>query len=207
LETSFLTGLVCDQCGVPLPGQDITECARCDSCLSSPPPWRRGRAALAYSGQGRRLVLALKHGDRLDLVRPMARWMAGAAQPLLQPEAVIVPVPLSGRRRMRRRFNQAAALGNAMAEELALQSLPDLLSRRRHSPPQEGMGREERFENQKNAIVPGRTARERLAARPVLLVDDVMTSGATLAAATEACYASGACRVDVLALARVVEAP
>jgi len=206
-ETPFLTGLVCDACGVPLPGSEAGEGALCDACLATDRPWQTGRAVLAYSGVARKLVLALKHGDRLDLVRPFGGWMARAAAPMLRDDTVIVAVPLHPFRLLRRRYNQAALLSNAMARHLQRPSIPDLLTRSRRTVPQEGMTRAARFANQSGAIRPGTRAVGILAGRSVLLVDDVMTSGATFAAAAEASYAAGAERVDVLALARAVKAP
>ncbi|WP_245656784.1 ComF family protein [Meinhardsimonia xiamenensis] len=210
-QTPFITGLVCDLCGVPLIGAAEEGVAEyCDDCLGVLRPWSRGRAALVYAGQGRRLVLKLKHEDRHDLVAPMAHWMAQAARPLLQGasgEVVAVPVPLHWRRLMARRFNQSALLARGVARRLGIACAPAALRRIRHTAEQEGRGHDARFANLAGAIVPGRRARERLAGRTVLIVDDVMTSGATLSAAAEAARASGAREVFALVLARVAKAP
>jgi ComF family protein len=201
-DTPFVTGLACDHCGLPLPGEDAGP-VLCDDCLVVARPWGHGRAALAYAGLGRKIVLALKHGDRTDLARPAAAWLAGAAAPLLQPETVIVPVPLHWTRLLRRRYNQSALLANAMGRETGHAVIPDLLVRRVRTATLGGKSRDQRFRELEQAIV-ARHA-ERLAGRPVLLVDDVMTSGATLAAATEALHAAGAARVDVAILARAAK--
>ena len=204
-ETVFLTGLVCDLCGAPLPGEDNGRPEHCDDCLRTPRPWRQGRAALLYTGAGRRLVLALKHGDRLDLVPPLAGWMQRAAGPLLVPDLLVVPVPLHRWRLVKRRYNQSALLAAALARHTGLRHIPDLLTRTRATPSQEGRDREARFANLEAAIrVTPRRAAALTGAR-VLLVDDVLTSGATLAAATDACLAAGARDVSVLVLARVAK--
>jgi len=203
--TPFVTGLACDSCGTPMPGDASDRAEHCDDCMMIARPWQRGRAALIYRDNARRLVLALKHGDRLDLTRPAARWMAGVAGPLLDPDSVLVPVPAHFLRLFRRRYNQAALLAQAVARQLGRPVIPDLLHRERRTEIQDGKGRDQRFANLSGAIRPGRNATERLAGRPVLLIDDVMTSGATLAAATEACHAAGATRVDILVLARVAK--
>lgn len=202
---AFIGGLVCDGCGTPLPGADEGRAEHCDDCLTIARPWLRGRAAILYKDKGRDLVLALKHADRLDLVRPMAGWLARAAAPLLEPGMVIAPVPLHWTRLIRRRYNQSALLSRALARIAGLDHCPDLLVRRRRTDSQDGRGRDQRFANLAGALAAHPRRRHHLADRHVLLIDDVMTSGATFAAAADACHAAGASRVSVLALARVAK--
>lgn len=204
-DTVFIGGMVCDACGTPLPGDDDTEVAHCDDCMTIARPWSRGRAALIYGGNARRIVLALKHGDRQDLARPAARWMARAANPILIPGMLIVPIPLHWTRLLRRRYNQAALLANALARETGLECHPDLLVRTRRTRSQDGRGRDARFANLDGVIHPHPRRGTRMAGQKVLLIDDVMTSGATLAAATDACLRAGATNVCILTLARVAK--
>jgi len=201
--THFIGGLACDLCGLPLPGEDRGSEVHCDDCLRIARPWVAGRAALLYRDTGRRLVLALKHGDRTDLARPAGAWMAQAAAPLLRPGMVAVPVPLHPWRLFRRRYNQAALLSARLAQVAGLGHLPDALLRIRRTRPLEGHSREARFAALDGAIRAHPRRAARIAGRPVLLVDDVMTSGATLAAATAALLAAGADEVFVQVLARV----
>lgn len=177
----------------------------CDDCLRIGRPWDRGRAALLYSGAARKLVLALKHGDRTDLALPAARWMQAAGIALLGDDTLIVPVPVHRFRLLKRRYNQAALLGQALARISGVQHLPDALTRTRRTPKQDGMTVTERFENMQGAISVNSARAAQLSGRSILLVDDVMTSGATLAAAADACHATGANRVSILILARVVK--
>jgi predicted amidophosphoribosyltransferase len=204
-ETPFITGLVCDQCGLPLPGDEAEGAVLCDDCLHTPRPWQQGRAAMMYRANGRNLVLALKHGDRLDLARPAGPWLARAARPMLVPGMLVAPVPLHWLRLVRRRYNQSAVLSAALARAAGLAHCPDLLVRLRATPVQDGRGREGRFANLGGAIGVHRRHVGQLAGRHVLIVDDVMTSGATLAACTQACLGNGAEAVSVLVLARVAK--
>jgi ComF family protein len=202
-DTPFVVGAVCDHCGAPQPGE-MAEGIVCDDCLRLARPWERGRAAMVYDGAGRQMVLALKHADRTDLARPAAGWLARAAAPLVVPGMLVVPVPLHWWRLVRRRYNQSALLAAGLARRLALDHCPDALIRRRRTPSQEGRSREARFANLAEAIAVHPRRAGRLCGRPVLLVDDVMTSGATLAACAEACLAAGSGPVSVVTLARAV---
>ncbi len=202
-EMPFITGTVCDGCGVPLPGAAAALGALCDSCLVAPHPWQRGRAALLYEGTARRMILALKHGDRQEMIQPMAAWLAQHAADVFGVDTLVVPVPLHWRRMVSRRFNQAAMLAAALAVRLGAECCPDLILRHRATRMQEGMSREERFANQRLAFRVPKNRTAVVAGRAVVLVDDVMTSGATLAACAEACLSAGADSVNVLVLARV----
>jgi ComF family protein len=205
-DTPFASGLVCDCCGIPLQGEAMDdEIVHCDECMTSDRPWQQGRTALLYSKNARRLILALKHGDRQDIARPAAQWMAHVAKPLLSSRILVAPVPLHWTRLVKRRYNQAAVLAETIARQLGLSYCPDLLQRPRESGNMEGLSKTERFAKVKNAIAPHPKRKHRMAGRPVLLVDDVMTSGATLAACADACLQSRASFVNVLTLARVAK--
>lgn len=204
-DTPFIGGTLCESCGVPLPGTGDGHRLECDDCMATPRPWSQGRAALLYRDTARQMVLALKHADRPEVVRPAALWMARAAREMLQPGMLIAPVPLHRSRLLMRRYNQSALLVQALARETGLEYCPDLLVRTRRTGSQEGKSAAERFENLRGAIAPHPGRTHRMQGRQVLLVDDVMTSGATLAASTEACLGAGATGVCVLVLARVAK--
>jgi len=201
-DTPFITGLVCDSCGAPLPGEAEVGDIRCDECLVNARPWSQGRAAMRYDANGRRLALALKHGDRHDVARPAGKWLARSAQPMLSPCMVIAPVPLHWTRLLARRFNQSALLSKALARETGLQHIADLLLRQRRTRSLKGLDRAARHATLDGAIRVNPRYVPMVRGARVLLVDDVMTSGATLSAATQACFAAGARDVCVLALAR-----
>lgn len=205
-RTPFIEGLSCDLCGVPLTGEDDGHPC-CDECLAIPRPWSGGRAALVYRDVARRLVLALKHGDRIDLVAPASQWMAQAAKPLLERDSIFVPIPAHWLRLVARRYNQAALLAQAVAQRTGHECMPRALLRPVRTSKQDGKSRDQRFADLDGAIVPDPKRGAGLAGRHVILVDDVMTSGATFSAAAEACFEAGARRIDVLALARVTKSP
>lgn len=205
-ETPFIAGLTCTKCGTPLPGEaGQDEEVLCDDCLTLARPWDKGAAAVLYDGKAREMILALKHGDRMDIARPAAGWMLRAGGHLIQPDMVVAPVPLYWTRLFTRRYNQAALLSGQIARLAGVAHVPDLLQRIRQTHSQDGKSRAARFENTTGAfrLHPRRAAAIR--GKPVLLVDDVMTSGATLAAAADICRAGGATSVNVLAFARVTK--
>lgn len=204
-DTPFIGGVVCEACGVPLPGQADGHRLECDACMAGPRPWYQGRASLIYKAGARKLVLALKHGDRQDIARPAALWMARTAQPLVQPDMLIAPVPLHWTRLLKRRYNQSALLSAALSRHLDLAHCPDLLVRKRRTAMLDNRSFADRYRELDGAIAAHPKRRHRLIKRPVLLVDDVMTSGATLAAAARACVAAGSGDVFVLVLARVAK--
>lgn len=206
-DTAFIGGTVCDACGAPLPGTEAGEDPLCDYCLETPRPWERGRAAVLYQDTGRKLVLSLKHGDRQEIARPAGLWMANAIRDVVPDQTLIAPVPLHWLRMIKRRYNQSALLARALADRLEMPCCLDLLQRVRRTRSLEGLNREERRKTLENAIRVHPRRRHRLAGRPVLIVDDVMTSGATLAAATRACRAAGSGSVYIVTLARVAKAP
>ena len=201
-ETPFLTGLVCDTCGTVLPGSE-TGAVFCDDCLALRRPWDKGRAAMEYGGAGRRIVLALKHADRLDLVPAASGWLERAGKPVLTPSTLLVPVPAHWSRLLRRRYNQAAELSRALARRTGLEHCPDALIRQVRTVPQEGMSVTERYAHL--AGVFANNPKRDVTGREVCLIDDVMTSGATMAYASEALLDAGARRVCVLVLARVTK--
>ena len=204
-DTPFIAGAVCESCGAPQMGQRDGFRLECDDCMKMPRPWSDGRAALLYRDAARALVLRLKHADRTDLAAPAAAWMVRAGREILKPNMLVVPVPLHWSRLMKRRYNQAALLAQAVADQAGLAWCPDLLKRFKRTRTLDGKSAQQRFETLSGSLSLNSKRRHRIAGRHVLIVDDVMTSGATLAEATRVCRANGANDVSVLILARVAK--
>lgn len=204
---SFIAPPFCARCADPFaadPGAD----ALCARCLARPPRYRRARSALVYDQESRRLVLPFKHGDRTDMARACAGWMARAGAELLAEADIVAPVPLHWRRLFLRRYNQAELLARAVVrhskDRSRLRLAPDLLRRRRWTGSQSGLRAEERRGNVRAAFdIHPRWAAE-VAGKAVVLVDDVLTTGATVEACSRILQRGGARHVDVLTLARVV---
>nr|WP_294529477.1 ComF family protein [uncultured Rhodopila sp.] len=203
-RTGFISAPMCVRCGVPFAAAEQGgDAALCPGCRQRLPLFRQARAALRYDQQGRRLILPFKHGDRLDLAPILAPMLVRAGQHLLERADVIVPVPLHRRRLFHRKYNQAAVLAFAVGRLVRKPVLPDALQRTRRTAPLDDKMPEERAREVAGSlrVRPNRAAG--VSHRTVLLIDDVMTSGATANACTEALLAVGATAVDVLVAARV----
>ncbi len=199
-----ITAPMCPRCGVPFlhAGQGGAG-GLCPGCLDHPPAYDTARAALRYDNASQRLVLPFKHADRPELAGPLSAHMARAGAALLARCDLVAPVPLHWRRLFSRRYNQAALLAQRLARGAQRPCIPDLLRRRRPTPPLGDLGAAARAALVADAFTIRPRAIPRLRGRRVLLVDDVMTSGATVDACTRALLAAGAAAVDVLVAARV----
>lgn len=202
---NFISNPLCARCGLPFAfGPDDDADYSCGACLADPPAYDRGRAVFQYDDASRAMILAFKHGDRMEGAPAFAAWMARAGAELLPDTDLIVPVPLHRKRLFRRRYNQSAVLAQALAKLCGTPVAVDALVRTRHTPPMGGLNRDARQRNLQGAIAvrPDRAAM--LAGRNILLIDDVLTTGATAQACTRALRKAGVLRVDMLTLARVV---
>jgi ComF family protein len=200
----FVTEPCCTRCGLPLPSLEAGGRQRlCAACHRQLPVWGRARAALLYDGGGRSLILRLKHGGGEDVAALLARHMARAGAALLQRADVLVPVPLHRWRLFRRGFNQSALLAGHLARHYGNAVSLDALRRTRATPSLGGLSAQARAEAMSNVIAVRVGRRDRIAGARVLLIDDVLTSGATAGACARALLDAGAANVDVLVGARV----
>jgi ComF family protein len=173
--------------------------------IADPPAYRRARAAVRFDEVARALVHALKYGDRLDLAPMMGRWLAQAGGELLAEADALVPVPLHWRRHWARRFNQSALLAAAVAKASGVPIAANALKRVKSTPQQVGLSRAQRAANIQGAFRVPAEGKAEVAGRRLILVDDVVTSGATAEGCAKALLRAGAHHVDVLVFARVAE--
>ena len=202
-KLSFIAPPYCARLGIPFaydPGPGILSM----EAIAAPPSYNRARAAFRFDDTARSLIHALKYGDRTDLAPAAGRWMASAGRELLAEADAIVPVPLHWRRLWARRFNQSAALAQSISRASGVPVTPDALKRVKATPQQVGLSRTERAQNVQGAFRVPPDVQAQVKGRRLVLVDDVITSGATAEACARVLLRAGAANVDVLALARVV---
>ncbi len=203
-KLSFIAPPFCPRLGIPFvydPGPGLLSM----EAIADPPAYQRARAAVRYDDVARRLVHALKYQDRTDLAPAMGRWMARAGDEVLADADVLVPVPLHWRRSWSRRYNQSGALARSIRKQTGVPMAADALRRIRPTQQQIGLNRSERARNVQGAFKVSRDMVHEIQDRRVVLIDDVLTSGATADACARALLRARAAQVDVLVFARVVD--
>ena len=203
-KLSFITRPYCERLGIPFvydPGPGILSM----QAIADPPAYQRARAAVRFDEISRALVHALKYGDRLDLAPMMGRWISHAGRELLAEADALVPVPLHWRRLWARRFNQSAALAAAISRDSGVPIATGALKRIKATAQQVGLTQSERAANIQGAFRVPEEGKAEVAGRRLVLVDDVLTSGATVEGCARALLRAGAANVDVLIFARVAD--
>ncbi|HMK70367.1 MAG TPA: ComF family protein [Xanthobacteraceae bacterium] len=203
-KLSFITRPYCERLGIPFvydPGPGILSM----EAIADPPAYHRARAAVRFDEVSRALVHALKYSDRLDLAPMMGRWISHAGREILAEADALVPVPLHWRRLWTRRFNQSAMLAAAVSTESGVPIAAGGLKRVKATAQQVGLSRSERAANVQGAFRVPKENTAAVAGRRLVLVDDVLTSGATVDGCARALLRAGAASVDVLIFARVAD--
>ena len=201
-KITFLDDPVCDGCGLAMPYAEAA-LDRCPACQARPKAFQRARAACVYDEHSRELVLKLKHADRTDLAGLFAHWLSRSAVELLTQADAVVPVPVHRARLFTRRYNQAAEIARPLARMAGLAYLPDALIRKRDTASQGGKSASGRRRNVAAAFVVPESRRGQVAGRRIVLVDDVLTTGATAEGCARALLAAGAAEVTLSVVARV----
>ena len=198
-----ITAPYCPRLGVPFQ-HDLGPGALSAEAIAEPPPFERARSAVLYNEVARAIVSRLKYGDRPELAGFCARLMHRAGHELWGDDAVLVPVPLNRWRQLSRRYNQSTELARALGRLTGIPVEPSLVKRHRNTRQQVGLTREARHRNVSGAFRPHPDLIGRLRGRRVILVDDVITTGSTIAAITRTLAKAGVDKVDVISFARVV---
>lgn len=201
-RVTFLDDPVCDGCGLAM-GYATPE--RCPACQAKPKAFGRARAACVYDEHSRELILKLKHADRTDLALLFARWLSRSGVDLLSQADAVVPVPVHRARMLTRRYNQAAEIARPLARMHGLAYLPDALIRKRDTASQGGKSASGRRRNVAAAFVVPPGKRKQVEGQRIVLVDDVLTTGATAEGCARALLAAGAASVSLSVVARVTE--
>lgn len=203
---AFIDAPFCDGCGAPFE-YDLGPGVLCVACQIRRPSFDRGRAACLYDEYSRDLILKLKHADRTDLSGLFARWLARAAADVLVEVDAVVPVPLHRARLLARRYNQAAEIARPLARAAAKAYFADALIRRRPTASQGGKSGDARRRNVAGVFAVPKAWRRKIEGKRLLIVDDVLTTGATVEGCARALKAAGALGVDVAVIARVKQMP
>lgn len=201
-DVAFIRAPVCDRLGIPLPF-DTGSPSISAAALAEPPDFDRARASAHFAGTARHLVHAFKYADRQDVQVLLGTWIQSAGRELLGDAHLIVPVPMNRRRLFWRTFNQAAVLAHELGRRTGLPVSTSALRRRKATRPQVGLTRAQRRDNMEGAFVVLKRHRPLIEGHNILLLDDVITTGATVNSCARALKRAGATRVDVLAVALV----
>lgn len=202
-EITFLDEPCCQCCGFPFEYDTGLE-SLCGDCSVRAPAFDRARAALVYDEASRKAVLAFKHGGRTEGLSAFAGHMKRAGRRFWSAADMIVPVPLHASRLIKRRFNQSALLGRKLAHCVPASFEPDVLIRHRATASQGAQSAKGRRRNVQGAFRVPENQAERIKNKHIVLIDDVMTTGATLNACARTLKRAGASYIDVVTLARTV---
>jgi ComF family protein len=203
-KVAFIAEPLCDGCGTPF---EYAHGDRCAACQARPRAFARARAACVYDEASRELILQFKHADRLDLARLFAGWIGRAAPELIAEADAIAPIPLHPLRLLSRRYNQAAEIARPLARRHGKAYLPGALIRTRRTETQAGKSAGGRRRNVAGVFAAPEAMRRRIEGKRILLIDDVLTTGATAEACARALIKGGAAAVDLAVIARVRETP
>lgn len=202
-QLDFITNPMCETCGFPFEFE-VDEGSLCASCIDHPPPFESVRSALKYNEASRDMILGFKHADKTHSVLAFVPWMENAGAQMLAEADMLMPVPLHRWRLLSRRYNQAAIMVQALSKTTRIPAVLDGLKRVRATPSQGYLKAAERHKNVKHAFAVEPKRANEIQGKIIVLVDDVYTTGATTKECVKVLLKSGAVKVHILTLARVV---
>ena len=198
----FIGEPLCQCCGRPFEF-NVAGRSLCGRCIAEPPVFERARASVLYDDASRGLLLRFKHGDGLHLAPLFGAWLTRTGAVVLAETDLLIPVPLHRTRLFTRRFNQAAVIALEVGRRAGVPVDVLGLVRARRTPSQGTRTRAGRERNVRGAFRVGPALAARIEGKRVLLVDDVLTTGATVNECARVLGRAGAASVDVLTIARV----
>lgn len=202
-DITFIIDPICQICGVPM-GDADKDNHICQSCIDQPPVFNTARSSALYDGAVKTMILKFKHGDHIHGVKTFAPWIMRSAEDILTAADYLIPVPLHPLRHMKRRYNQAGLLAYELSDRTGTPTLVEGLKRIRNTASQGHMSRADRQANIKGAFDITKQAAQKIAGKHVVLIDDVLTSGATANECTKILLEKGASTVHIVTIARVI---
>jgi ComF family protein len=200
----FIADPQCDSCGVPFEldsGRNIL----CGQCIAKPPSYAKARAVFRYDDASRDLITGFKYSDKIYSSDDFARWMIRVGKEIIESSDLIIPVPLHRIRLFTRRYNQAALLAYSIAKHCGLPVYTNMLLRKKHTAPQASLTFKQRLINVRGAFVVNQKYIDTIADKNIILIDDVMTTGATIETCAKVLVKAGAASVNILTMARTVK--
>ena len=196
IDLKLISSQACEQCGMPfdIPQIDHLKGQVCGQCLIDPPDFDHAVLALVYADPARHMILALKHGDRQDIAPVLARIMAPKTIPLIDKAYFILPLQLHRSRFFKRRFNQSAELTRQILALHVGGRMMDtkILIRKKATPPQGKKSKAQRIEAMRGAFHVTTDQRHRIKGKHILLINDVLTTGASLSSTARCLKHAGA---------------
>lgn len=202
-KLQLLHGPSCARCHAPIEFQ-LEDSILCAECLTNPPHYHKAFAVVAYNDTSQPLVTRLKYADHGHLAPVLAQWMMQHGEDFVQQCDVIVPVPMHWRRLVSRKFNQAALLARQLAKVSNVAVCYDALKRIKNNPPQASLTKAQRSKNMRGTFAVNPKYAAQIQHKRVLLVDDVITTGATMNACAKSLLRAGAAEVYVIAFAKTL---
>lgn len=201
-DLEFIAQPFCQCCGAPFEYGRAESLTCCTECLLNPPLYQKARAVFRYNDVSRDLVLGFKHADKTYMIKSFTPWLQKAGEDILPQTDIIAPVPLHFARLVKRRYNQSAILAAALGRQTGITCIYDLLQRKKATRPQGHLSAQERQENVKDAFCLNVKYAATVQGKTVTLIDDVYTTGATIAECSKTLLENGAAAIHILTLAK-----